>query len=36
MKQNKKERQWENKIISADKSYFIGFDGMFYKQKKVM
>ena len=35
MKQNKKDQLWENKIKSADKSYLIGFDGMFYKQKKA-
>jgi len=35
MKQNKKEQLWESKIKSADKSYIIGFDGMFYKQKKA-
>jgi hypothetical protein len=35
MKQTKKEQLWESKIKAADKSYFTGFDGMFYKQKKV-
>ena len=32
---NKKDLNWKNKLEHAEKSYIKGFDGMFYKQKKV-